>query len=126
MVEFLFELLGEFILQVLGEALLELGLHALAAPFRREASPWMAAAGYLIFGGIAGGVSLLAFPVHFTPAGPLRLANLFITPLAAGGCMAALGAWRARRGEPVLRIDRFLYGFLFAAAVAATRFRFAG
>jgi hypothetical protein len=39
--------------------------------------------------------------------------------------MAAIGAWRARRGEPVLRIDRFAYGYLFALSLALVRFFFA-
>jgi hypothetical protein len=39
--------------------------------------------------------------------------------------MCALGAWRARRGGVVLRIDRFAYGYLFALALALIRFWFA-
>jgi hypothetical protein len=33
--------------------------------------------------------------------------------------------WRARHGKPVLRIDRFAYGYLFALAFALVRFLFA-
>lgn len=39
--------------------------------------------------------------------------------------MTAMGAWRARRGEPVLRIDKFAYGYLFALSLAIVRFIFA-
>jgi hypothetical protein len=39
--------------------------------------------------------------------------------------MAGMGAWRARRGQPVLRIDKFAYGFLFALALALVRYFFA-
>jgi len=39
--------------------------------------------------------------------------------------MAILGAWRARRGQQVLRIDRFAYGYLFALSIALVRFYFA-
>ncbi|MDC9640262.1 hypothetical protein QYG06_18720 [Xanthomonas euvesicatoria] len=39
--------------------------------------------------------------------------------------MAALGAWRARRGDPVLRIDRFSHGYLFALCFALMRYFFA-
>jgi hypothetical protein len=38
--------------------------------------------------------------------------------------MVALGAWRAQRGEPLLRLDRFSYGYLFALSQALVRFRF--
>jgi len=125
MLEFLLQALGEFLLQVLGEALLELGFHSLAEPFRRPPNPWMAALGYALFGAILGGLSLLVFPHHLTPAGLARIANLVLTPIAVGLCMVAMGAWRARRGDPVLRIDRFSYGYLFALTLALVRFNFA-
>lgn len=57
---------------------------------------------------------------------PWRAADLIATPVAVGVLMAALGAWRARRGDAVLRIDRFAYGYLIALAVAAVHFFFAG
>jgi hypothetical protein len=125
MLELLFELFGEFLIQVLGEALLELGLHSLAEPFKKQPSIWLASLGYACFGAIAGGLSLLVFPNHFTPAGVVRIANLFLTPLAVGVCMASLGAWRSKRNESVFLINRFLYGFILAAGVAVVRFHFA-
>jgi len=125
MLELLFELLGEFLLQVIGETLVEIGFHSLAEPFRRPPNPWLAALGYALFGAALGGLSLLAFPHNLVPA-PWRVANLIATPVAVGVLMAALGAWRARRGDTVLRIDRFAYGYLFALAVAVVRFFFAG
>ena len=125
MLEFLFELIGEFLIQAVGEVLVEVGLRSLAAPFQREANPWLAAVGYLLFGAAVGGLSLLVFPNHLTPPGLLRKLNLIFTPLAVGGCMAALGAWRARRGQSLLRIDRFVYGAFFAASMGTVRFFFA-
>jgi hypothetical protein len=125
MLEFIVEILGEFLLQALGEALMELGFHSLAKPFRKPPNPWLAALGYAIFGALAGGLSLLVLPAHLTPAGIPRLANLLLTPLAVGLCMGAMGAWRAKRGDSVLRIDRFSYGYLFALTMALVRFQFA-
>ena len=125
MIEAIFEILGEFLLQVLGEALVELGFHALAEPFQKPPNPWFAAMGYALFGAILGGLSLLVFPNNLVPE-PWRLVNLFATPIAVGGLMVAMGAWRARRGQPVLRIDKFAYGYLFALALALVRFFFAG
>lgn len=124
MLELLFELVGEFLLQAIGEALVELGLHSVAEPFRRPPNPWLAALGYTIFGAVLGGLSLLAFPANLVPE-TWRVVNLVATPLAVGGIMAAIGAWRARRGESVLRIDRFAYGYLFALSLALVRFFFA-
>jgi hypothetical protein len=123
MIEAIFEILGEFLLQVLGEALVELGFHSLAEPFQKPPNPWLAAMGYALFGAILGGLSLLVFPNNLVPE-PWRLVNLFATPIAVGGLMVAMGAWRARRGQPVLRIDKFAYGYLFALALALVRFFF--
>jgi hypothetical protein len=124
MFELILELPGELLLQMAGEILLELGLHAWAEPFRRTPNPWVAALGYTLIGALLGGLSLLAWPHNLVPE-PWRLANLLLTPLVAGGAMAALGAWRARRGQPLLRIDRFSYGCLFAFSLAVVRYFFA-
>jgi hypothetical protein len=124
-VEIIFQILGEFLLQVVGEALFEIGFHSLGEPFRRPPNPWLASVGYAIFGAAFGGLSLFLFPAHLIPVGVGRVANLVLTPVAVGGVMACLGAWRARRGDPVFRIDRFSYGFLFALSLALIRFQFA-
>lgn len=124
MLELILELLGEFLLQVVGEALFEIGFHSLAEPFRRPPNPWLAAIGYALFGAILGGISLLAFPNNLVPEA-WRVANLVATPIAVGAIMTLMGAWRARRGQQVLRIDRFAYGYLFALFIALIRFYFA-
>lgn len=124
MLEAALQIAGEFILQVFGEALLELGLHALAEPFLRPPNPWLAALGYALFGAIFGALSLLVFPAHLVGQ-PWRIINLVLTPVAAGLVMTAMGAWRARRGDALLRIDRFSYGYLFALTLALVRFGFA-
>ena len=80
--------------------------------------------GYTLFGAILGGLSLLVFPDNLVPEA-WRIANLVLTPLAVGAMMAGMGVWRARRGQPVLRIDRFAYGYLFALSLALIRFFFA-
>lgn len=124
--EFLFEILGEFVLQFLGEVLLEVGLQALVAPFRKESSAWLAAMGYAVFGAVLGGLSLLVFPHYLVADKSLRVTNAALSPIAAGIGMAAVGAWREKRGQVVLRIDRFSYGYVFALAFGLIRFWFAG
>lgn len=120
MFELIFEILGEFLVQAVLEFLAELGLHSLAEPFRKPPSPWLAAVGYCLFGLIAGGLSLLLFPTHLV-AEKFRLLNLALTPVAVGLLMSALGAWRTRQAQTILRMDRFFYGFLFAFALALVR-----
>ena len=123
--EIVLELLAELLFQVLGEVLVELGLQALAEPFRKQPNAWLAVPGYLMLGALLGGLSLWAFPHHFTRDGWPRWVNLLFTPVLAGLVMTLLGRWRAQRGDTVLRIDRFAYGYLFALAVAVVRFKFA-
>jgi hypothetical protein len=125
MLEFLLEVIGEFLLQALVEILFEFGFHALRKLFRRPSNPWVAAGWYMLFGAIFGGLSLLLFPNHLVPMKALRVANLVVTPVAVGLLMAGVGLLRARRGQSLLRIDRFAYGYLFALALAAVRFHFA-
>jgi hypothetical protein len=122
MIEFLLQMLCEILLQGGIESLFELALHAMAEPFSKPRNPWVAGIGYVIFGAIAGGLSLWFLPFHLVSGETLRGVNLVLTPVAAGLLMSAMGAWRARRGDTVLRIDRFAYGYLFALALAVVRF----
>lgn len=124
MLEFILEVVGEFLLQAVVEALLEVGLHSLAEPFRRPPNPWLAGLGYILFGAAIGGISLWVFPANLVPQ-PWRVVNLVATPVAVGGVMVLMGAWRAKRGQAVLRLDRFAYGYLFALSLALVRFLFA-
>ena len=123
--EVIFELLLEFLLQVFVEILVEFGLQSLSEPFRRKPNPVTAAVGYVLFGALAGAISLIPFPAHLVSIGLPRKVNLVVTPIAVGLVMMALGRWRARNDRPVLRIDRFVYGYVFALAFALVRFHFA-
>jgi hypothetical protein len=117
-------LIFEFALQLVVEVLVELGLVSLTEPFQRKPNPLLSAIGYGCIGAILGGVSLAVFPNNFV-AQSLRLANLLLTPIAVGIAMTAVGYWRSSRGDPVLRIDKFFYGYLFALALALVRFYWA-
>jgi hypothetical protein len=125
--ELLMELFGEAILQLVFEALAEAGLHFIRSPGREavERSAWKLTIGYALFGLIAGGASLLVFPHSFLHHRNGRIANLVLTPLVSGIAMVLIGAWRLRRGQQLLGLDRFAYGYLFALAMASVRFSFA-
>jgi len=124
--ELLFEFLGELLLQVLAEVLFEVGLHSLVAPFKRRPNTYLATIGYVLFGALSGGLSLWVFPSLFIGSHTARIANAIITPIIAGGCMAALGAWRRTRDQELILLDRFAYGYLFALVMALVRLRFGG
>ena len=118
---------GEFLLQIVIEILAECGLYGLREPFRRPEPlhPVFAAICYIALGAFLGWLSLYFFPSAFIQSHIGRVANLVLTPLAAGAVMAAIGAWRLRRGKETTRLDRFAYGFLFALAMGLVRFVYA-
>jgi len=120
---FLLEIFGEVLLQGLFELIAELGFQSLGEPFKRRGpvNPLLAAIGYLLYGAIAGGLSLL-LPKMFVVPNMWRLANLIVTPLICGYAMAALGRFRTRRGSEALRLDTFSYGYLFALGMAVVRY----
>lgn len=124
--ELLFEIFGEFILQFIFEALAEAGLRTFGrAPGETRSSPWLAVIGYIVLGAACGALSLWLFPTFFVKSHIGRVVSLLVTPVLAGAGMALIGAWRRRRGEDLLRLDRFAYGYAFALAMAAVRFSFA-
>ena len=124
LLELLFEFFGELFLQLIGEVLFELGLHSLGATFKRDANPYVATIGYVLLGALAGALSLLFFPTLFIASHAGRIANAVVTPFIAGAVMVAAGAWRRRRGQQPVLLDRFAYGYLFALVMALVRLRF--
>lgn len=124
LLEILIQFFGEIVLQIFFEFFAELGIRSVREPFRKPRNPWFAALGYTIFGALAGGLSLLLFPSLFMDTRSAQIANLILAPVAAGLAMVALGSWRRRHGQEVIRLDRFAYGYLFALAMAAVRFAF--
>jgi hypothetical protein len=121
LLEIVLEIAGELLFELVVQLLFEFGARVLLAPFRSLAvslrAPWLALAG-----AAAGALSLAVVPHAVFERPWLRVANLLVTPLIAGGAVAALGAFRARRGLVVLPFDRFLGGFAFALAFALVRF----
>ena len=107
------------------QMLAELGLHAMAEPFRKPSNSWLAAIGFLLFGVLLGGISLAIVPEHMVNSASMRIVNLVITPVVVGLFMVVLGAWRVRRGQPVLRIDRFAYGYGLALSFTLVRYFYA-
>jgi hypothetical protein len=122
MLEALLQFLAEIAIQLLFELAAEIGQRSFTEPFRKPANPWFAAIGYFGFGVVAGFLSLLLFSAHLIAGQNWRIVNLIVTPIVAGLLMSAIGLWRAKREQLVLRIDRFSYGYLFALAFALVRF----
>ena len=124
--ELLFEIFGELLLQIVFELLAEFGWRSLQQPFKQAPNPLLAGVGYALFGAVAGGLSLWWFPNLFIGSPVGRIANVIVTPILSGAAMAALGAWRRRRDQPTVLLDRFAYAFIFAMSMALVRLRFGG
>ena len=120
--ELLFQFLGELLLQAIFEALFELGLHGLADTLKRPKKPVLSTFGFILWGGIAGGISLPIFPTSPIVDPLLRKVNLIATPIFAGALMAMVGRARSKRGQNLVQLDRFGYAFIFAFAMALVRF----
>jgi hypothetical protein len=121
---FILKLFGELLLQAFGELIAEFIGRSAKEPFRRPKPihPFLAAVGYGIFGGITGLISLWLVPKLFVSAPWLRIVNLVLTPIAVGVFMERLGAWRRKHNQATIRLDTFVYGFVFAISMALVRF----
>lgn len=80
---------------------------------------------FAVFGGICGGLSLIFAPKLLLPNLGLRIANLIVAPLLAGGLsyLVAVFVW-APRGQSAGH--HFWRGFWFALAFGLVRFAYAG
>jgi hypothetical protein len=114
----------EILIPVVGEFAFDFLLRSLGEPFvsRERRNAVVAGLGYFLIGLILGGLSLLIFPRSFVRSETFHGINLLITPLVSGLVMGAIGRWRERHGETILRLDSFVYGFVFAFAMALVRF----
>ncbi|MCA8944342.1 MAG: hypothetical protein KDB80_17385 [Planctomycetes bacterium] len=126
MFELILEVFGEVILLAIAEAIghliSELGLRVRGDVSEKPANPVILVLGYTLFGSLLGALSVVALPKLLIASHVGRIVNLVLSPIVVGLGMAAFGAWRARRGRRVLRIDRLAFGGAFALGFALVRF----
>ena len=127
--ELLFQILiilFEFLLELFGSLLVELGMRSLSETTlsRQDRNPILAGIGYGLLGLIAGGLSLLIFPEAFARSEKFHGISILISPVLAGLAMAGFGWLLERSGKRRLRLDSFVYGFIFAMPMALVRFYF--
>ena len=127
--EILFQLLWllfEVLVELAASLLVDLGLHSIKQTTvkRKDRNPVFAGVGYALLGLIFGGVSLLIFPTAFARSESFHGISLFFSPILAGLGMAGVGWLLERSGKRRLRLDSFVYGFVFAMPMALVRFFF--
>jgi hypothetical protein len=126
LIQIIVEFFLEFVVQIVGEVFVEIGFQKLSgAPWPRKA--WSATPALILYcwlGVLTGGFSLLIFPHSFIRSSRLHGISLIITPLLAGLTMSGIGWLRERHGKPLIRLDTFAYGFIFAFGMALVRLLF--
>ncbi len=80
---------------------------------------------YVVLGGTVGGLSSLVAPHFLIRSSPLRLANLVVAPVTAGGLSWALAAWRRSRGAVASPQAHRWTAFWFVLAFNAVRLAYA-
>ena len=120
----IFEIFGELGLQLLTEIVAEVFGHAnrRRRPRAEPVAPWLAVVGCVVFGAIAGGISLWLVPELFLKNHWARIANVIVTPLISGVVMAWIGSWRRHHQGDLIRLDTFGYAFCFSLSMALVRF----
>lgn len=120
--EIVFQFAGEILLQMAMQCLAELGAHSLHDTIKTTRNPILSTIGFALWGALLGAISLLIFSRSPIADIHVREINLLVTPLIAGATTALIGRARARRGQDLVRLDRFGYAFVFALAMAIVRF----
>jgi len=117
----------EVIIQIIGEIAFEIGLRGVANVVkpRKDRNPIVTTIGYLILGVVFGFLVTWIIPDSQIESYNLRILNLLIAPILAGAVMAIIGKMRSKRGQELIRLDTFGYGYTFALGFALIRFFFA-
>ena len=120
----LLQFFGELLIEFLVETLFGVGIRRTRTTFARGFTlpPMLAVIAYALLGGAVGALSVRIWPDSFVHARWARLVVLFAAPVLVGLAMSAIGAWRKRRDQELIRLDRFGYAFLFAFAMGLARF----
>jgi hypothetical protein len=87
--------------------------------------PLLACIGYVILGGVTGGLSLLFFPHPLFHPSRIPGLSVVISPVLAGLGMWMVGTSLRKRNKKAMQIESFGYGFAFAFGMALVRFLFA-
>lgn len=120
----LLEIFGEFVLQFGVEILVGIAsrrIRRLRVSMRRQGTVFSTVL-FVLFGFMAGGLSLLVFPHPLFHPSKLHGVSLLLSPVMTGFVMSGLGRAVQRRGRIPARIESFACGFSFALGMALIRF----
>ena len=104
--ELILQFIGELLLQLVFELLVELGLHGLADTTRKRRHPVLSIIGFMIWGAMAGGISLWIVPTSLIIDSRFRVLNLIVSPVMIGAIMMRIGQIRDKKGQDQVQLDR--------------------
>jgi hypothetical protein len=126
--EILLQFIFEVVLEVVAQILVELGFESLASPLRNESerNPILATVGYVLFGLILGGLSLVLFPEPIIKNSLLKILNFAVSPILVGFSLCLFSyIWKRNTlGENFFKLEKFVFGFVFALSYSLIRFIF--
>jgi hypothetical protein len=117
----------QFVVEVLFQSLVYLPFDVPLSRDEKTGRPagWGWWLGYAAAGGVVGGLSLLVASHLLIHSAPLRVANLFVAPVASGGLSYLIAAWRLSRGAKTCPKTHFWTAFSFVLAFGAVRLAYA-
>ena len=123
MLEIALQFLGEFLLELLGEILRQAGAEALTSVFERHPPRVIALVCSPVWGGIAGGCSLLFLPHPMVAGHAARLAAPIVIPVLCGICAMLIRRRLSADRSADAPAMHFAQAFLFTFAMTLIRFR---
>lgn len=122
LLELFFEAAFEFVVEILGALILR-GLATMFETFEFD-NPFVASIVFALLGGVAGGLSLVAFPHPLFRPSRVPGLSVVISPILTGFGMSLVGKTLRNRNKKTIQIENFGYGFAFAFGMALVRFIF--
>ena len=123
----IFELVLTFVIEIVAEVIGELGFHSLAAVLERSGkSRILVGFGYSILGGILGGLSVLIVPEPMLRSGAVKILYFALSPILLGFSLCVISWLIDGRRYPILSLEKFLFGAVFALAYSGARLFFLG
>jgi len=126
LLSWILEIVAEALIEYVFGALLDLLFRAIREVVTKSEieSPGLARLGYVLLGGLSGGLSVFLFPHRIIHNPRMPGFSLVVSPVIVGLLMALTGSVLRRRNKKVTRIESFEYGLAFGLGMALIRFWF--
>jgi hypothetical protein len=120
------DLLLELVFYVIVEGAFELLSQAFSTELRPKVRPGvlskiLAGIAWFGVGSISGLLLTVFFPYRFIRITPFPGFSLLVIPVLAALTMVGIGRLRVWQGQPLVRLDRFAYAYIFAFGMALAR-----